>query len=697
MLKKDIARRLALPLVSGSIGIILCCSGTLRWSAAAGATPNPPQAASDPIMARDDLQRSARMNSYTLVANSGAARGENIYFYKCWTCHNRYTQSAPYLQDLYQRSSLLSGKPVNDQSVAEHIKEGSALMPAFRSSLSDSDIADLVAYIREGKCCVEGENPPANPWYRAETQKWPVQTELCGGARGIVRIASGDSPEGIGVQLIAPNGVRTTVYTNVEGQYEFPKMQTGSYTLRIPTPLEFKPYRRDSISITGPDKLDDIVLEKVSKSDSLPPTPEIAAQLTGSELLWNLPGTAEEKATFQKACSPCHGWDQIFRNRYDERGWNLIIDRMMHYYSMSLAVRIKGKPVLGTTEQDYNTIVNWLSRIRSPEFKDPPFRVFPRPRGASTRVVITEFELPRALLLPHDVEADSKGNIWYTSHKTEYIGKLDPRTGIVTEYKIPLTPNAMPGTHRVFVDKKDIVWVSEPWGHILDRVDPQTGRITQVPIPVPEPLNVAGFSNFALAPDGFVWDNQDYHVRKIDPATGKILQQFPNQVEFSYDNMISADGNYWAGGGPPGYGNTAERLDIRTGKMISLNTGIHMATAKRGGFDPSDNAWFGGGDGALVELDGKAGRIVEHWPPTAPSPITDFYEAMPDKNGEVWAGIIHGREMVRLDPRTERWTVYRLPEPYGYDRRTWVDSSTHPVTVWYVDYNGYMVRIQPLD
>jgi virginiamycin B lyase len=284
------------------------------------------------------------------------------------------------------------------------------------------------------------------------------------------------------------SGVRTTVYTNVEGQYEFPKVETGSYILRIPTPLEFKPYWRDSVSINGPTKLDDIVLENVSKSDSLPPTPEIEAQLTGAELLWNLPGTAEEKATFQKACSPCHGWDQIFRNRYDERGWSLIIDRMMHYYSMSLAVRIKGKPVLGTTEQDYNTIVNWLSKVRSPEFKDPPLRVFPRPHGASTRVVVTEYELPRTLLLPHDVEADSKGNIWYTSHKTEYIGKLDPRTGIVTEYKIPLTPNAMPGTHRVFVDKKDIVWVSEPWGHILDRVDPQAGKITQVPIPVPNPL-----------------------------------------------------------------------------------------------------------------------------------------------------------------------------------------------------------------
>jgi streptogramin lyase len=60
---------------------------------------------------------------------------------------------------------------------------------------------------------------------------------------------------------------------------------------------------------------------------------------------------------------------------------------------------------------------------------------------------------------------------------------------------------------------------------------------------------------------------------------------------------------------------------------------------------------------------------------------TDFYEAMPDNNGEVWAGVLHGRQMVRLDPKTERWTVYQMPEPFTYDRRTWIDSSIHPVTV----------------
>ena len=70
---------------------------------------------------------------------------------------------------------------------------------------------------------------------------------------------------------------------------------------------------------------------------------------------------------------------------------------------------------------------------------------------------------------------------------------------------------------------------------------------------------------------------------------------------------------------------------------------------------------------------------------------------MPDNNGEVWAGVLNGRQIVRLDPRSERWTVYQMPEPYAYDRRTWIDNSTHPVTVWYVDYNGVLVRVQPLD
>jgi streptogramin lyase len=96
----------------------------------------------------------------------------------------------------------------------------------------------------------------------------------------------------------------------------------------------------------------------------------------------------------------------------------------------------------------------------------------------------------------------------------------------------------------------------------------------------------------------------------------------------------------------------------------------------------------------LIRLDGKTKRTREFYPPT---PHVAFYEAMPDRNGEVWAGDMYSGRFVRFNPRTERWIEYVLPEPYSHDRRTWIDNSTDPVTVWYGDYVGYIVRIQPLE
>ena len=64
--------------------------------------PKPPKAAAAPDVSADDLQRSRRLDTYTILADSGASRGENIYFYKCWMCHNQYTKSAPLLKDLFQ-------------------------------------------------------------------------------------------------------------------------------------------------------------------------------------------------------------------------------------------------------------------------------------------------------------------------------------------------------------------------------------------------------------------------------------------------------------------------------------------------------------------------------------------------------------------------------------------------------------------
>jgi streptogramin lyase/mono/diheme cytochrome c family protein len=649
----------------------------------------------------NDLQRSAEVFTYRQAGPSGAVRGEVLYYYKCWPCHNDYTRAAgtpaPGLKDIFKRTILVTGDPVNDENVAKQIRNGSPQMPSFGTTLKDADVADLLAYLHDG-CCYEEINPPRNPWYRATAQNspaMPARGDLRGGPTGLVRADAGPL-EGMQVQLIAPNAVRTTVTTNRDGRYEFPKLLPGSYTLRIARPLEFQPYQRDSVQVGDGAKLDDIVLQRRAGGDDLlPPTEDVLAQLSGVELLWNIPGTGEEKHTFSRMCGEgCHGYDQIMRNRYDERSWRLILFRMMHYSGSPLIVRGRARGNLEAEEM----LVKWLARVRGPDSQLAGLTAFPRAHGPATDVVVTEYELPHVLLATHDVAGDSKGNIWYSSHRTPYLGKLDPRTGVVTEYKVPDPgpgSGVLPGTHRITVDRNDIVWASENWAHNLVRLDPASGDFTIIPLKAgDEPLNTPGLGNFSIGPDGAIWFARSRAVQKFDSKTGKLLERVPFTIDLAgpYDNIITDDGNFWAGGSPAGGGNTIELMDTRTNKLTELHSLSRDSTPARGGFDKDANPWFGGRGGALLELDAKAGQIREFWPPV---PYVTFYEAMPDKRGEVWAGALHSGRMLRFNPQADQWTQYVLPEPYSHDRRTWIDNSTTPVTVWYVDHNSYMVRVQP--
>jgi streptogramin lyase len=133
---------------------------------------------------------------------------------------------------------------------------------------------------------------------------------------------------------------------------------------------------------------------------------------------------------------------------------------------------------------------------------------------------------------------------------------------------------------------------------------------------------------------------------------------------------------------------------MKTGESWEPEVTPELVVPARGGFDPENNAWFGGRGGVLLKHDGKTHRIHQYF---APIPYETFYEAMPDKNGDIWAGGLQSGRLWRFNPKLQTWTGYVMPEPYAHDRRTWIDNSTDPVTVWFVDHNGYMIRIQPRD
>ena len=101
---------------------------------------------------------------------------------------------------------------------------------------------------------------------------------LLGGPKGVVKTNKGDLLEGMMVQLIAQkNAIRTTVYSNADGRYEFPKLEPGSYTLRIAQPREFHPFVKEGVAISGANALEDITLSRITNGGSFESGPRTLA------------------------------------------------------------------------------------------------------------------------------------------------------------------------------------------------------------------------------------------------------------------------------------------------------------------------------------------------------------------------------------------------------------------------------------
>ena len=146
------------------LGALLAAASSINRQASAQSMPTPPEGARAPE--KDYYQRSLEIYEFRKAARGGPERGQEIYYFKCWFCHNEFTQAIPKLANLYQKPTLLSGQPVNDATVKEKLRNGGPTMPAYKYALKDEDLTDLVSYLRE-KCCWDNDAPPLNPRFRA--------------------------------------------------------------------------------------------------------------------------------------------------------------------------------------------------------------------------------------------------------------------------------------------------------------------------------------------------------------------------------------------------------------------------------------------------------------------------------------------------------------------------------------------------
>src|SRR5215475_6248712 len=148
-----------------------------------------------------------------------------------------------------------------------------------------------------------------------------------------------------------------------------------------------------------------------------------------------------------------------------------------------------GRARVGYTPEGWRTVMQMMKNVAAPVPADKwdvlteyLIKSFPeRPRPAAAKVddpkteQFKEFALKTPRTGPHGLAEDRDGNIWFTGNSAGLIGKLDPKTGDVTEYKMP--DPAVKDPHTLNFDQSGILWFTAQNANVMGRLDPKTGEI----------------------------------------------------------------------------------------------------------------------------------------------------------------------------------------------------------------------------
>jgi len=271
-----------------------------------------------------------------------------------------------------------------------------------------------------------------------------------------------------------------------------------------------------------------------------------------------------------------------------------------------------------------DTLAAWLTRYLT----TPPRPTPPAPADAR----VTEFNIPAAGDLPHDVIVAPDGKIVITGMFTARMYLLDPATGVFTTEAIPV-PQANPRAHHIDPDGTWWVLLGGP-GMIAQRTPAGEWRTHNV-----------GMYAHSVARD----------------ATG-----------------------IWANGHFTGHPTELAHVNASTGAV----TRVELPSGTRPGVSPIPYELRTGPDGILWMTELHGGRVISYDPATKAHrayemPMSHSGPRRLDvaRDGTVWIPLYSGGELVALDPASGRVTRYALPHRDALPYVVRVDDARNAVWV----------------
>src|SRR3954468_6552307 len=323
------------------------------------------------------------------------------------------------------------------------------------------------------------------------------------------------------------------------------------------------------------------------------------------------------------------------------------------------AQHLAGSATRDRDRGDSRKYAEWLATVNLSQQENWsfPLKTLPRLTGRSTHVIVTEYDLPSQLIQPHDVMLDQKGNVWYSDFGQMFLGKMDPKTGKVTQYPIPVVKTGWPqGTLNLEIDNEGNPWVGVMYQSAIAKFDVKTEKFAMWQTPKEWDTDAGQLGHLAIEgtnKDNKVWikNSDGTNIYRLDLASNKMenlgAPKDPRTGRRigTYGLHSDKDNNVFLLDFSAG---NIVKLDAKTGEPTVYLTPTPNSHPRRGRIDDEGKLWFAEylGD-AIGMLDPKTGKISE-W--KVPTPWSSPYDAeASEKVGEAWTGSMLTDRVSRLD------------------------------------------------
>ena len=354
------------------------------------------------------------------------------------------------------------------------------------------------------------------------------------------------------------------------------------------------------------------------------------------------------KAVVEQACLGCHEPGRILNGGYSRQDWQNVVHMMLN-----VGAPVPPDQVVALTE--------YLAK-NFPEKPKPAAAL----RSGSARVEIKEWVVPTPGSRPHDPLAYPDGSIWYTGHMANLLGRLDPRSGTITEYH-PDTPAS--GPHGLVADRDGKIWFTANFAGAIGKLDPNTGRFTSYPLPDPAARDP---HTPMFDRRGILWFTVQgaNMVGRLDPNTGAIrLVKSPTPRSNPYGMVISSlDVPWFCEFGS----NKLASIDPETMAIREYALPNAASRPRRVAITPDDVIWYSDyARGYLGRFDTKTGEMKEFASPGGPNSLP--YGIVYLKRA-VWYSEsgVRPNTLVRFDPATETFQTWAIPSGGGVVRNMMV-------------------------